>query len=139
MTKNIPLLKPLPSAGARRYEQAHFVWAALSAWVVHRNGDLITYGELAKLLGYEPQAGRTLAEALGVVSLYCLYNDLPPLSCIVVPKNSDTPGWEGMIPAGSTSKKEQIKVWKTNWHLYRTPTPGTFRRVRAELNWDDYV
>ncbi len=138
MAKNIPLLRPLPSVGARRYEQAHFVWSALAAWVVHRNRELVTYGQLAELLGYSPQAGRTLAEPLGLVSLYCLYNDLPPLSCIVVGAESNKPGWEEMIPNNSTLKREQKRVWRTDWHLYRTPTPGTFRRVKDELKWSDY-
>lgn len=135
----IPKLKPLPPTGARRHEQAHFIWIALSAWVQHQKDRIITYGELAILLGYEAQAGRTLADALGMVSLYCLYNDLPPLSCIVVPKNSDSPGWEGMIPNGSSVSKEQKRVWKTKWHLFRTPSPGTFRRVKQNLDWDDYI
>lgn len=135
----IPKLKSLASAGARRYEQAHFIWIILAGWVLHHNGETLTYGELAGFLGYEPQAGRTLAESLGMVSLYCLYNDLPPLSCIVVAKNSNTPGWEGMIPHGSSLIKEQKKVWKIKWHLFRTPTPGTFRRVREELVWNDYI
>jgi hypothetical protein len=138
-TPKLPKLKPLPSSGARRHEQAHFVWIALSGWVQHRNGQTITYGELAQLLGYEPQAGRTLADALGMVSLYCLYNELPPLSCIVVSKSSNTPGWEGMIPKGSSLAKEQKKAWRTNWHLFRTPSPGTFRRVREELNWNEFI
>jgi len=132
-------LKKLPSSGARQYEQAHFIWNVLAAWVQYRKKELITYGELAIILGYEPQAGRTLAPALGMVSLYCLYNDLPPLSCIVVAKGSKKPGWEGMIPENSTSAKEQKKVWKTNWHLYRTPTAGTFRKVKEELSWNDYI
>jgi hypothetical protein len=48
----------------------------------------ITYGELAELMGYGKQAGRTLAGALGLVSIYCLYNGLPPLSVIVVRKDT---------------------------------------------------
>lgn len=137
--KSIPTLKRLPTSGARRHEQAHFVWIALAAWVQHHKNQTITYGELAELLGYDPKAGRTLTEALGTVSLYSLYNNLPPLSCIVVAKNSNTPGWEGMIPENSNLAKEQQRVWNTDWHLFRTPTPGTFRRVREELNWDDVI
>lgn len=137
--EQIPKLKQLPSIGARRYEQAHFVWIALAGWVQHHKRETITYGKLAELLGYDAQAGRTLSEALGMVSLYCLYNDLPPLSCIVVAKTSNTPGWEGMIPSDSSLDAEQKKVWKTQWHLFRTPSPGTFRRVKAELDWDDFL
>lgn len=135
----IPKLKKLPTTGARRHEQAHFVWIALSSWVLFNKKQTISYGELAELLNYSPQAGRTLSQPLGIVSLYCLYNDLPPLSCIVVAKNSNTPGWEGMIPDDSTLKKEQKKIWKTPWHLYRTPSIGTFRKVKEQLEFDDYI
>ncbi len=55
----IPKLKSLASAGARRYELAHFIWIILAGWVLHHNGETLTYGELAGFLGYEPQAGRT--------------------------------------------------------------------------------
>ncbi|HDO1314066.1 MGMT family protein [Aeromonas veronii] len=135
----IPKLKSLPASGARRYEQAHFIWIILSGWVLFNPGKTITYGELAKLLGYQPQAGITLGNALGIVSLYCLYNDLPPLSCIVVIKDTNTPGWEDLIPKGSTLEEEQRKVWNTKWHLYRTPSSGTLRRTREELEWADYL
>ncbi|WP_407261984.1 hypothetical protein, partial [Klebsiella quasipneumoniae] len=106
----IPKIKSFPEVGSRREEQAHFVWIALTSWCLFNKNKTITYGELAKLIGYPAQAGRTLAEALGTVSLYCLYNDLPPLSCIVVAKNTNHPGWEGMIPSNSSLEKEQNKV-----------------------------
>ncbi len=137
--KTISKLKKLPITGARRQEQAHFIWITLSSWVLFKKRQTITYGELAELLGYTRQAGRTLTEALGAVSLYCLYNDLPPLSCIVVAKNTHSPGWEGMILDDSDLKSEQGKVWNTPWHLYRTPSVGTFRNVRDQLNWGDFI
>ena len=136
---SIPKIKAFPETGSRREEQAHFIWIALSSWCLFNKNKTITYGELAKLIGYSAQAGRTLAEALGTVSLYCLYNNLPPLSCIVVAKNSNSPGWEGMILSGSSLEKEQERVWSTSWNLYRTPTVGTLRKTREELNWDDFI
>ena len=135
----IPKIKSFPEVGSRREEQAHFVWIALTSWCLFNKNKTITYGELAKLIGYPAQAGRTLAEALGTVSLYCLYNDLPPLSCIVVAKNTNHPGWEGMIPSNSSLEKEQNKAWETSWNLYRTPSVGTLRRAREELNWDEFI
>ncbi|EMW6876215.1 hypothetical protein AAFF89_003953 [Providencia stuartii] len=136
---NIPKLKSLSHSGARREEQACFIWITLTGWVAHNKNKTITYGQLAELLGYSPQAGRTLSEALGTVSLYCLYNNLPPLSCIVVSKNTNTPGWEGMIPSDSSLEEEQNRVWNTSWNLYRTPSISTFRRTREQLDFDDYI
>lgn len=131
----LPKAKRLPSNGARRYEQAHFIWNILSGLVLFKNQTTISYGELATILGYEPQAGRTLAEPLGLVSLYCLTNKLPPLSCIVVSKTTNAPGWDGMIPQGSTLDKEQKRVWNTKWHLYRTPSVNAFRKVKENADW----
>ncbi|MGL5335984.1 MAG: hypothetical protein ACRC9R_07555 [Enterovibrio sp.] len=138
MKSTITRLVRFPEKGARRYEQAHAIWNILSALVLFRPQETITYGELAELLGYPAQAGRTLQEALGCVSLYCRENDLPPLSCIVVNKQTNMPGWEGMIPEGETLEEAQEGVWDTQWHLYRTPAIGVFKRVLEELSWDDY-
>lgn len=139
MKEDVPKLKVLPVKGACREEQAHFIWIALVSWTTCNRNQLIEYGQLAQLLGYSPQAGRTLSDALGKVSLYCLYNDLPPLSCIVVDKTSKVPGWLGMIPSGSSLETEQQKVHETRWNLYRTPSVGTFRKVRSHLNFDEFV
>ncbi|MGL5334896.1 MAG: hypothetical protein ACRC9R_01915 [Enterovibrio sp.] len=139
MDAPIAKLLTLPESGARRFEQAHALWNTLSAFVLFNRGKTITYGELAKLLEYPAQAGRTLQDALGCVSLYCIYNDLPPLSCIVVNKGTRTPGWEGMIPEDKTLEEVQTEVWDTKWNLYRTPTIGVFKRVLEELSWDDYI
>ena len=133
----IPKVKSLPTSGARRYEQAHFIWNALAAWVKYNKDRTITYGELAEILGYERRTGVTLAHALALVSQYCLYNDLPPISCIVVSRTTKKPGWEGLVSGGSSLKREQRRVWQTPWHLFRTPTVGTFRRVKEEFDWND--
>lgn len=130
-------IKSLPESGARRPEQAHAVWNVLSGFVLFEKNKTITYGELAQLLGYEARAGRTLTEALGIVSFYCLHNGLPPLSCIVVSKMTGRPGWEGMIPQDSTLEFEQERVWNTEWHLYRTPSVNTFRKARENFDWEE--
>jgi hypothetical protein len=135
----VPKLKKLPASGSRRHEQAHFIWIILSGWVLFNKGKTLSYGELAEFLGYSPQAGRTLADPLGIVSIYCLENNLPPLSCIVVAKGSNTPGWEGMIPTDSTLELEQNKVWNTRWHLFRVPSVGTFRKAQEQLDWSSYI
>ena len=139
MKAEVPKLKTLPVKGSCREEQAHFIWIALVSWTTFNPGKTIEYGQLAQMLGYSAQAGRTLSDALGTVSLYCLYNDLPPLSCIVVEKNSGVPGWEGMIPRGSSVAAEQKKVGEICWGRYQTPAVETFRMVRDRLQFDDFV
>lgn len=139
LENTVPKIKKFPTKGARRQDQAHVIWVILTSYVLFNKGKTITYGELAELMGYEsPQMGKNLAQALGIVSTYCLYNDLPPLSCIVVKRNGDI-GWEGMIPEKSSLENEQKRVWNTDWHLYRTPTTATFRKVNENLTFNDVI
>lgn len=134
--KNIPKLKLFTAHGARRYEQAHQIWLILSGWVM-MNKKVMTYGELAKLMGYKSQAGRTLGEALGIVSKYCLYNKLPPLSVIVVNAVTNLPGWEGMVRKGYSVEEEQSNVFDIKWYLYRAPTVTTFKKTNEQIEFSE--
>lgn len=135
---NVPKLKPFVPGETRRYEQAHIIWVILTG-IVLSGRKTITYGELAELMGYGKQAGRTLAGALGLVSIYCLYNGLPPLSVIVVRKDTEEPGWLDMIRNGKTLQDEQKEVHQTDWHHYRVPLVGTFRKANDSLNWKEVL
>lgn len=136
--KAVPKLKKFVEGEVRRYEQAHIIWGILSGWIAIKK-KTITYGELAELMGYSPHAGRTLGAALGIVSIYCLYNKLPPISVIVVGKVTKVPGWQEMIRHGETLESEQKLVFSTPWYTYRTPTVGTLRKANDHLNWKDYI
>lgn len=135
---DVPKLKSFVPGDTRRYEQAHIIWIILTG-IVLSGRKSITYGELAELMGYGKQAGRTLAGALGLVSIYCLYNGLPPLSVIVVRKNTDEPGWLDMIRHGRTLQDEQKEVHQTYWHHFRVPSVGTFRKANESLNWQQVL
>ncbi|MEJ5067435.1 hypothetical protein WH292_06070 [Enterobacter sp. MYb186] len=139
MDKVIPELKEFTPGDTRRYEQAHMIWFILSGHI-HANqkdGTFITYGELAELMGYGRRAGRGLREALALVSLYSLYNKLPPMSVVVVNQDTEEPGFQDMLRPGYSLADEQNAVFNTNWYRYRVPSPGTFRKVAENLSWDD--
>ncbi|MEQ9886192.1 hypothetical protein [Pectobacterium zantedeschiae] len=139
MEKTVPELKEFTPGNTRRYEQANMIWYILSGYA-HANkesGKLITYGELAELMGYGRRAGRGLKEALALVSLYSLYNNLAPMSVIVVNQVTEEPGFLEMLREGRTLAQEQNAVFDTNWYKYRVPSPGTFRKVAENLSWDD--
>jgi len=139
MDKAIPVLKEFTPGDTRRYEQAHMIWFILSGYIHanRRDETFITYGELAELMGYGRRARRGLREALVLVSLYSLYNKLPPTSVIVVNQDTEEPGFQGMLRSGYTLADEQKAVFATNWYRFRVPSPGTFRKVAENLTWDD--
>lgn len=62
---------------------------AFSAWTIltrsANNSKPITYGELARQLNLHHRAIRFI---LGVIQDYCMKNELPPLTIIVLNKNT---------------------------------------------------
>lgn len=118
---------------ARRYQQAHQLWPILTSWAAHgvigrlQKVGIITYGEAATLMGYSPQAGRTLAEALGLINEYCKQKNVPRLNTIVVDFET---GAQGIgIPKDYRETEEQMRkmVVKFDWFLYRQPTLRNIR------------
>jgi hypothetical protein len=127
-----PALKKYPRP-ARRYQQAHQLWPILTSWAAHRvvgrlkEVGIITYGEAAVLMGYSPQAGRTLAEALGLVSEYCKQSNVPRLNTIVVDFETGVPGMGIPRDYEETDEEMQQMVNRFDWFMYRQPTIRNFR------------
>jgi len=92
---------------------------------VDRDDGLITYGELAVLMGRSRLAGRSLGDPLGAVGFYCLQNDLPALNSIVVNAKTGQPGDAVVCRAGRSVEKEQKAVLnkKKGWMVFRPPSP----------------
>jgi hypothetical protein len=88
---------------------------------------IITYGEAAVLMGYKPNAGRTLGRALGIISKFCSQNDLPRLNSIVVDLETGTPG-DG-IPTDFQGSFEdmQREVAQYKWFNIIAPTRRALR------------
>lgn len=70
-----------------RSERASQIWAVL-AWAA-RHRQSITYGQLGALIGAHP-AG--LGQLLEPIQSYCLLHGLPPLTALVVGKETGLPG-----------------------------------------------
>lgn len=65
---------------------------SLLKYVIDNQDDsIITYGDLVKKLPFDYNP-RNLDKPLGVISSACLANDLPPISSIVVNKDTRLPG-----------------------------------------------
>ena len=96
---------------------------------------LITYGELAEIMGEEDRhAARRASIAVGFVARYCRLNDLPMLNCIVVgkeegPEKTREPGDRALTRDGKTFQQEQYDVVKTDWFKLRVPTVEAFRKA----------
>ena len=90
------------------HERATQVWAVL-AWAA-RNRQILTYEILSQLIGV-PAHG--LANTLNHVQRYCMQNDLPPLTSIVVKKETGLPG-EGFI-AAQDIPRNQGRVFNHDW------------------------
>jgi alkylated DNA nucleotide flippase Atl1 len=124
--------------GDRLYVQAQQIWSILTS-VSSLKVDysdlgkgLITYGDLATLMGKPDNAARTLSRQLGIVGYYCLDNDLPALNAIVINKNTGAPGHDVVLTGANSTKKEQKKIRKINWFQFRAPSISKLRSIYEE-------
>jgi len=85
------------------------------------NRQTLTYGQLADLLGFE--GAGTLAHFLGHIMYYCIQNDIPPLTVLVVNQDTGLPG-EGLINADLNADRE--RVFSFDWFGLVPPTPEKF-------------
>ena len=107
------------------YERAWQIWPSLVLCATKRQ--LLTYPELSKLIGV-PQQG--LGQLLEPIQSYCLIEDYPPLTSIVVGDNSGVPG-EGFIAAQDVPSA-QAKVFKHDWSQV-CPTTDQFEQALTQL------
>ena len=120
--------------GARTYVRAQQAWQILTAYVqfgLNREGfgeGVITYGKLGHLMGFDGQtAGRQAIKPVRHIYRFCVANDLPLLSVMVVRKDTGLPGWDYMVPDEKALQKIRLKVREQNWFEFRTPTASVFK------------
>jgi len=110
---------------------------ALQIWQIliskAHNRQTITYEVLADMLGYK-RAG-ILGDRLRPVWAFCKYHDLPPLTVLVVGKDSGKPG-EGLeeykdIDGSFDQTREE--VFKYNWFGLYPPSESDFAKARKEI------
>ncbi len=93
---------------------------------------MITYGEAAKLMGYSPQAGRTLGGALGLISGFCEKNELPHLNAIVVDFETGEPGEGVPLAKGVNILDVQKEVLRENWFAIKAPSMRNLRDLQGQ-------
>lgn len=122
---------------ARRHEQAHQMWMIITAWVslkssghLERPG-IITYGELAELMGYPVEAGVMMGEALGAVARLCKSEGLPLLNVVVVNAETGLPG-QLVVKDKRPMEVQQTEVQEYDWFSIRQPSMKSFLKA-----WND--
>jgi len=130
-------VKFFEQTGERQYARAQRIWQILIGYVMFeqdlsgKGKGIITYGDLADLLGYDRRAGVTLGGPLGYIHRFCEQNDLPHLNAIVVREDTGIAGWDEMFPDRDRHLKEQKLVQKFDWFTVRTPSAGTLKKYSA--------
>jgi hypothetical protein len=97
---------------------------AVQAWQIlvsaAMNRQTLTYKGLAKLM-YQRKAQGVLDKILGHIAFYCIDNDLPPLTSIVVGQGRGTPGHDIPIDLANLDR-EREKVYAHDWYNIYPPT-----------------
>ena len=91
-----------------RFERASQIWAVLAR--AAKNRQTLTYGQVGKLIGV-PTAG--LGQLLEPIQSYCLIHNLPPLTLLVVQRETGLPG-SGFTGVGAPEfARSQADVFAT--------------------------
>ena len=101
-----------------RYKRACQIWAVL-AWAA-TNRQSLTYGILAKLIG-PPAVGH--GKLLEPIQSYCLQEKLPPLTILVVQKDSGIPGTGFTGESVSKYAEAYVRVFEYDWLGHGNPGP----------------
>ena len=99
--------------------RAHQAWQILVAAAMNRQ--TLTYLGLSQKM-YQRKAQGVLDKILGHIAFYCIDNDLPTLTAIVVGKGRGTPGED--IPADRSKMDEaRDQVYEFDWYNVVPPSP----------------
>ena len=109
-------------------ERASQIWAVL-AWAA-RSRQTLTYSDVGKLIGVPP-AG--LGNLLEPIQSYCLLKKLPPLTILVVQKDSGLPG-SGFTGATAAEFASALAaVFAFDWLEHGNPQPEKLESAAKQL------
>ena len=110
-----------------RSERASQIWSVLAWAAKHRQ--TLTYPQVGKLIGV-PAAG--LGQLLEPIQSYCLVNNLPPLTVIVVRQGTGLPGSGFTGAAAAALDKAQADVFAKDWLEHGNPQPANLELAVRE-------
>ena len=110
----------------RRVETALIVWSLLTLSAIKRQ--TLTYGLLSQLVGVPRH---DLGRLLEPIQSYCILENLPPLTSLVVRSRTGAPG-DGFI-AASNLPQAQAETFAYDWRSQAVPTPEEFQKAVETL------
>jgi alkylated DNA nucleotide flippase Atl1 len=99
-------------------ERATQIWAVLG--LAARNRQILTYRMVGKLIGVP---ARGLGHLLEPIQSYCLEENLPPLTILVVQEETGLPGSGFSAATAAEFAKRQLQVFDYDWIERGAPTP----------------
>ncbi len=115
------MIEEYPTEGAQASELAQQIWLILAAHAVMKN--TLYYENLADLMG-RPGQWHILGNYLKIIENYCRKNGLPPLTCIIVRKDTGRPGNGSDI---------DCRVFDYKWFRLKSPEVKELETVRQEI------
>lgn len=112
----------------KKEERASQLWSLLVLAASTRQ--ILTYGLVAKLIGAPAAA---IGGWLEPIQSYCLINELPALTVLVVSGSTGEPG-EGFVACAIKDvPREQQRVFAFDWVERDAPSPDALRKAAEEL------
>jgi hypothetical protein len=108
-------------------ERAAQIWAVLG--LAARNRQILTYEMLGRLIGVP---ARGLGHLLEPIQSYCLINNLPPLTILVVQEATGLPGSGFSAVTASEYAGKQLEVFNFDWLEHGAPTPDVLDRAATQ-------
>ena len=106
-----------------RYQRASQIWSLLIC--AARERKTYTYGDIAEILGFG--GAMVTAPILGCIMKYCKEHQLPPLTVLVVNRETGLPG-EGLTTLEEVNQDRE-RVFQFDWFAIEPPQNEDFRRV----------
>ena len=103
------------------------LWSVMVLAASHRQ--ILTYDLVAKVCGLKP---RGLGDYLRGVQQHCIDKRLPPLTSIVVNKETGLPG-SGFTAAADDVPRAQMRVFRHNWLEMNAPNESDLKQAYSRL------
>ncbi|WP_319523278.1 hypothetical protein [uncultured Desulfosarcina sp.] len=110
----------------KREERAVQLWSLLV--LAAKNRQILTYDFVAKATGMMTPG---IGDMLRPIQQYCIENDLPPLTSLIVNGNTGLPG-TGFIAAENVPKA-QLETFEHVWIEHKAPSPEQFRDAYSRI------
>ena len=110
------------------YSRAMQIWMVLIGMA--HNRQTMTYGALARTLGYTSPGAQFMTRLLDPVMRYCQDNNLPPLTVLVVNRETGKPG-TGLSTLNDIDKDREL-VFNHDWYYIYPPSPEEFEEAHRK-------